>query len=152
MTSSLNRIVIVVLTLFVVAAGCASKPGATVIWISIDGLRPDYLDRADAPLLNKLVREGASTRQLIPPTPSLTFPSHMTQATGVSPGVHGIVGNSFYDTMTGQRYSFPSEAAMLQAEPIWITAKRAGVRTLVYDWPLSYDQSGPVRDDYFLDK
>lgn len=149
----MRRFNFVLLAIFVFAGGCgSSQHRATVVWISIDGLRPDYVDRADAPLLKKLVREGISTRQLIPPTPSLTFPSHMTQATGVSPGVHGIVGNSFYDTATRQRYSFPSDAGLLGAEPIWITAKRQGVRTLVYDWPLSYEQRGPVRDDYFLDK
>src|SRR5438045_4017685 len=31
---------------------------------------------------------------------------------------------------------------MLQAEPIWLTAKRQGVRTLVHDWPLSHAQRG----------
>jgi predicted AlkP superfamily pyrophosphatase or phosphodiesterase len=137
-----------------VAGGCAtSNPErATVVWISIDGLRPDYLDRAKTPLLNRLVREGASTRKLIPPTPSLTFTSHVTQATGVGVAHHGIPGNAFYDTATKQRYNFPHEGAMLQAEPIWLTAKRQGVRVLVHDWPLAHAQTGPVRADYFLPK
>ena len=147
------RLLILLLTLACVAGGCAIRPErATVVWISIDGLRPDYLDRADAPLLNRLVREGASTRKLIPPTPSLTFTSHVTQSTGVGPARHGIPGNSFYDTATKQRYNFPHEASMLQAEPIWLTAKRQGVRTLVHDWPLAHAQAGRVRTDYFLDK
>ena len=133
--------------------GCAAKgERATVVWISIDGLRPDYLDRADAPLLNRFVREGASTRRLIPPTPSLTFTSHVTQATGVGASAHGIPGNSFYDAATKQRYTFPHEGAMLQAEPIWLTAKRQGVRVLVHDWPLAHAQAGDVRADYFLPK
>jgi predicted AlkP superfamily pyrophosphatase or phosphodiesterase len=149
----MRRFALVLLALFVFTGGCTSKPErAVVVWMSIDGLRPDYVERANAPLLQRLVREGASTGKLSPPTPSLTFPSHISQATGVPPGVHGIVGNAFYDTATRQRYSFPSDPAMLQAEPIWITAKRQGIRTLVYDWPLSYAQTGPVRDDYFLDK
>jgi len=149
----MRRFALVLLALFVFTGGCASKhERAIVVWISIDGLRPDYVERANAPLLQRLVREGASTRQLIPPTPSLTFPSHISQATGVPPGVHGIVGNAFYDSAARQKYSFPSDPAILQAEPIWITAKRQGIRTLVYDWPLSYQQPGPVRDDYFLDK
>jgi hypothetical protein len=153
----MRRFSFVLFALFVFGSGggCATKPdnrNAVVVWISIDGLRPDYVERANAPLLQRLVREGASTRQLIPPTPSLTFPSHVSQATGVPPGVHGIVGNAFYDVATRQKYSFPNEASMLQAEPIWITAKRQGVRTLVYDWPLSYAQAGPARDDYFFDK
>ena len=153
MTTFMRRLFSFLVVLIGCVGGCASKPErATVIWISIDGLRPDYLDRANAPLLNRLVREGASTRELIPPTPSLTFTSHLTQATGVGPAHHGIPGNSFYDTATKQRYNFPHEAAMLQAEPIWLTAKRQGVRTLVHDWPLAHAQAGPVRTDYFLDK
>ena len=151
----MRRLAFVLLACFVFASGCASKPenrNAVVVWISIDGLRPDYVERANAPLLQRLVREGASTGKLIPPTPSLTFPSHVTEATGVPPGKHGIPGNSFYDAKTGQRYSFPNEASMLQSEPIWITAKRQGVRTLVYDWPLSYQQPGPVRTDYLQEK
>lgn len=150
-----RRILLVALAVvFIFAAGCASNAPerATVVWISIDGLRPDYLERANAPLLNRLVAEGVSSRKLIPPTPSLTFPSHVTQATGVPPGVHGIPANSFYDTATNQRYSFPHEAALLQAEPIWLTARRQGVRTLVHDWPLAHAQAGPVRADHFLDR
>ena len=151
--SWLDLFSLILLVTVAFAGGCANNhERATVVWISIDGLRPDYLDRANAPLLNRLVREGVSTRQLIPPTPSLTFTSHVTQATGVGPGRHGIPGNSFYDTATKQRYNFPHEAAMLQAEPIWLTAKRQGVRTLAYDWPLAHAQAGPVRTDYFLDK
>jgi predicted AlkP superfamily pyrophosphatase or phosphodiesterase len=142
-----------VLLIVAFLCGCAGKAErATVVWISIDGLRPDYLDRADAPLLNRLVREGASTRELIPPTPSLTFTSHVTQATGVGVAAHGIPGNSFYDAATKQRYNFPHEGAMLQAEPIWLTAKRQGVRVLVHDWPLAHAQAGNVRADYFLPK
>jgi predicted AlkP superfamily pyrophosphatase or phosphodiesterase len=142
---------VVLLLALACLVGCSSER-ATVVWISIDGLRPDYLDRANAPLLNRLVREGVSTRKLIPPTPSLTFTSHVTQATGVGPAHHGIPGNSFYDTTTRQRYNFPHEAAMLQAEPIWLTARRQGVRTLVHDWPLAHAQAGDVRADYFLEK
>ena len=147
------RVPLFLVLLTALAFGCAgNRERATVVWISIDGLRPDYLDRANAPLLNRFVREGASSRRLIPPTPSLTFTSHVTQATGVPPAVHGIPGNSFYDTATRQRYNFPHEAAMLQAEPVWLTAKRQGVRTLVHDWPLAHAQAGDVRADYFLDK
>ena len=148
------RRLLIVTALFVFLGGCAAgaPDRSVVVWISIDGLRPDYLDRAEAPLLKQLVREGLSSQRLVPPTPSLTFPSHVTQATGVPPGAHGIPANSFYDTADDRRYNFPHEAAMLEAEPIWITAKRQGVRTLVQDWPLSHAQAGDVRTDYFHDR
>ena len=43
-------------------------------------------------------------------------------------------------------------ARCLQAEPIWLTAERQGVRTLVFDWPLSQAEHGPVHADYFGEK
>ncbi len=47
-------------------------------------------------------------------------------------------------------YNHPNDAALLQAEPIWLTAQRQGVRTAVYDWPLSFAQNGRVRTEIFL--
>ena len=119
-----------------------------VVWISIDGLRGDYVDRGVTPFLQTLKLEGAYSQRLVPITPSLTFPSHVTEATGTPASKHGIPSNVFYDAASRQEYKMPTAASLLQAEPIWITAQRQGVRTLVHDWPLSYQQPGPVRTDY----
>lgn len=124
----------------------------TVVWISIDGLRSDYLSRGDFPTLHRLQREGAFSRQLVPVFPSLTFPSHVSQATGVRPGVHGIVGNVFYDRQTREHYYYPGDGRLLEAEPIWLTATRQGIRTAVYDWTLSHGQHGAVRTAYHGEK
>ena len=121
----------------------------TVLWISVDGLRGDYIERGRTPFFDRLGREGAWTNELVPIFPSLTFPGHVTQATGVPPAEHGITANSFYDTRTGRLYRYPGDAALLEAEPIWLTAARQGVRVLVYDWPLSHAQQGPVTAAYF---
>jgi predicted AlkP superfamily pyrophosphatase or phosphodiesterase len=134
------------------AASSALPPRTTVLWISIDGLRWDYIDRAPTPFFHKLMAEGAYSRQLTTITPSLTFPSHVSEATGVPASMHGIPANDFYDMATHRSYNFPSSAAMLESEPIWLAAQRQGIRTLVYNWPLSMQQAGPVRCDYFLPK
>lgn len=120
----------------------------TVVWISIDGIRSDYLSRGDFPTLHRLLREGAFSRQLVPVFPSLTFPSHVSQATGVRPGVHGITGNVFYDRQTREHYYYPPDGRLLDAEPIWLTATRQGIRTAVSDWTLSHGQHGAVRTAY----
>jgi hypothetical protein len=135
----------------------ATPPGVAsrnvVVWISIDGFRQDYVDRNVSPFLRKLMHEGAYSQKLVPITPSLTFPSHATEATGAAASVHGITANDFYDTTTGQQYKMSGDASLLQAEPIWLTAQRQGVRTLVYDWVFSYTSpSARVRNDYALDK
>jgi predicted AlkP superfamily pyrophosphatase or phosphodiesterase len=139
-----------VVLILVCIVGCAS-PRNTVVWISIDGFRFDYPDKSETPLLHRMMRQGAYSRDLVTITPSLTFPSHVSEATGVAAGEHGIVSNEFYDTATKQRYSFPNDASLLQAEPIWITAQRQGVRTLVYDWPLSYGTWHGARCAYARD-
>ena len=108
-----------------------------VLWISVDGVRGDYVDRGQSPFLKSLMEHGAYTRQLVPIFPSLTFPSHTSEATGVAAGVHGIVSNKWFDLAVGQEFNMPSDPKLLQAEPIWITASRQGVRTAVLDWPLS---------------
>lgn len=121
----------------------------TVVWISVDGMRYDYLDRAETPTFDRLFAEGAFSRELVPVFPSLTFPSHVSQATGVLPAQHGIPGNSFFDAATGEFHRYPGSAQLLESEPIWITAERQGVRTAVIDWTVSHAQEGPVTASYF---
>src|SRR5690554_1798607 len=76
-------------------AATAAEPKRTVVWVSVDGVRPDYVRRGNTPTLRRLMREGAYTEELIPVFPSLTFPSHVSLATGVKAGKHGVMGNSF---------------------------------------------------------
>lgn len=124
----------------------------TVVWISIDGFRGDYSAAPDLPFFQRLRREGAWTAQLAPVFPSITFPSHCSLATGVSVERHGITANNFYDAGTKLQHTYPNEASLLQAEPIWLTAQRQGVPTIVLDWPLSHSQKGPVKTLVFGDK
>lgn len=111
-----------------------------VLWISVDGFRGDYVDRGKSPFLQSLIEHGLSSRELVPVFPSLTFPSHVSEATGVLPGVHGIVSNKYLDTATGAEFNLSTRPQDLRAEPIWTTATRQGVRTAVIDWPLSEGQ------------
>lgn len=118
------------------------EPRRTVVWLSIDGIRPDYVSRGQVPTLERLMREGAYSSELIPVFPSLTFPSHVSQATGVKVAKHGIPGNSFITRNDFQMHRYPGDSRLLEAEPIWNTATRQGLRVLVHDWPLSHAQRG----------
>src|SRR5689334_20739121 len=71
-----------------------------VLWISVDGFRGNYVDRGETPYLQSLMKHGVYTKQLVPVFPSLTFPSHVSESTGVLPGAHGIVSNKYYDTLS----------------------------------------------------
>lgn len=130
---------------------CLAQPRALVVWVSVDGFRPDYLARADAPFLKGMKQRGAWTDQLVPPYPSLTFASHSSEATGASPAVHGIPGNSFYDRKLDREFNFPFQNDLLRAEPIWTAATKQGRRVAVFDWPFSQAERGSDACAYFAD-
>ena len=65
-----------------------------VIIISIDGLRPDVLLRADAPNIRDMCRHGTFTFWARTTAASITLPSHVSMLTGVVPELHGILWNS----------------------------------------------------------
>ncbi|CAH1767303.1 8436_t:CDS:2 [Entrophospora sp. SA101] len=69
----------------------------TVILISFDGFRWDYLDRNKTPTIQKFIDNGIRAKYLEPVFPSVTFANHYTIVTGLYPESHGIVGNEFYD-------------------------------------------------------
>lgn len=98
------------IALLLVLPACA-PPGATrhaqktkapaVVVISIDGLRPDAIEWADARTLGKLLREGAYSLSARTILPSKTLPSHASMLTGVEPEVHGISWNDDRSSETG---------------------------------------------------
>src|SRR5712671_309982 len=111
-----------------------------LILISIDGYRADYLDRGHSPVLAALAADGVRAKGLRPVYPSLTFPNHYTIVTGLYPDEHGIVNNTMHDPALGN-FSPPNRAANTdrrwwdQAEPIWVTAQKQGLRTASVYWP-----------------
>src|ERR1700730_15607163 len=69
----------------------------TVILISLDGFRYDYLNLYQPANLNSLAATGVRAKWMIPSFPSKTFPNHYTIATGLYPQDHGIVENTVFD-------------------------------------------------------
>jgi predicted AlkP superfamily pyrophosphatase or phosphodiesterase len=68
---------------------------ATVLLFSIDGLRPDALDHAATPTLDRLKKQGAWTGRARSVMPSVTLPCHQSMLRGVPPERHGITSNRF---------------------------------------------------------
>jgi len=73
---------------------CAHNPSATpakpitdlkptVLLVSFDGFRWDYLEKNPTPNLHKLIQTGARAKELVPIYPSVTFPNHYTIVTGL---------------------------------------------------------------------
>ncbi|KLI99152.1 phosphodiesterase [Luteimonas sp. FCS-9] len=135
-------------------AGCATgaappaagEPPPTLLLISLDGARPDYLGRGETPHLDALAREGVHG-WMRPAYPSLTFPNHYTLVTGLRPDRHGIVHNTMHDAALGD-FKLSDRAAVENAawwndgEPLWVTAENAGLPTATLSWPGS---EAPVR-------
>jgi predicted AlkP superfamily pyrophosphatase or phosphodiesterase len=65
-----------------------------VVIISIDGLRPDAIDKFRMRTLQQLMREGSYTLNAQTILPSKTLPSHTSMLTGVDADKHGITWNS----------------------------------------------------------
>lgn len=124
-----------------VHAQTRTSENPVTILISIDGFRPDYLERGITPHLNALAAEGA--RGVLKPSfPTKTFPNHYAIVTGLRPDRNGIVGNSMIDPeRPGQMFSLGDAQQSRdpfwwsQAEPIWVTAEKSGIRTATAFWP-----------------
>ena len=78
------------------------KTQVPLVLISLDGLKPDYVLEADKhqlkiPNLRRLLSEGAHATGVRGVLPTVTYPSHTTIVTGVSPARHGIFANKPFD-------------------------------------------------------
>ena len=65
-----------------------------VIVISVDGLRPDAIEKYHATTLQRLMREGRYSLKAQTISISRTLPAHTSMLTGVDADVHGIHWNS----------------------------------------------------------
>lgn len=152
MTRLILLLALLITPLCLQAARPRTKPPVTIL-ISIDGFRTDYLTRGVTPRLSALAKAGASAA-MRPSFPSVTFPNHYTLVTGKRPDNNGIVSNRFEDaSQPGKTFTMASSEPFWwnQAEPIWTTAEKAGVRTATMFWPGSnIDLAGVRPHDWHL--
>lgn len=76
------------------AAPLADAP-PKVVFISVDGLRPDAIVKAPAPRMLDLACKGAFSWRAQTIHPSLTLPSHASMVSGFPAEVHGITWNDW---------------------------------------------------------
>jgi predicted AlkP superfamily pyrophosphatase or phosphodiesterase len=135
-----------VVTRFVAAALAvclwSAADAAPVVLISIDGLHPDYVTHADRhglaiPHLRSFVDEGAYADGVVGVLPTVTFPSHTTLVTGVSPAEHGIASNTPFDPLNGNRDGWFWYADDVRVPTLWTRAKERGLRTASVNWSVT---------------
>lgn len=127
----------------------------SLLIISIDGLRHDYLSLHQAPMLAELAAGGVHVKQLQPVFPSKTFPNHYSLVTGLHPERHGIVDNSMYDPEHQRQFAMSmadqvADGFWWQGEPIWITAELQGVKAATYFFPGSEAEIKGKRPSYWF--
>jgi predicted AlkP superfamily pyrophosphatase or phosphodiesterase len=88
--------------------------------VSIDGLRPDVLLRADAPAIRALMARGSFTFYSRTTDLAVTLPSHTSMLTGVSPTKHKILWNDDRYTNNPRYPAVPT---------LFSRAKKAGLTT-----------------------
>ncbi|PHP17794.1 alkaline phosphatase family protein [Sphingobium sp. IP1] len=118
-----------------------------VLLISIDGLRPGDVLEADKrglalPNLRRFLTDGAHASGVTGVLPTLTYPSHTTLMTGVSPGKHGIVSNNSFDPMQINQGGWYWYAQDVKVPMLWDAAAKAGISTGNIHWPVSVAARG----------
>ncbi|MEJ1970043.1 MAG: ectonucleotide pyrophosphatase/phosphodiesterase [Rhizomicrobium sp.] len=141
---------LIALTAFVLVAASASgtPAGRTVVVVMFDGLSPAELDAArPTPNFDRLRREGAWSRHLVPAFPTLSLINHTTFLTGCWPAHHGVVSNTFRDPELGwfAAGSDRDDAVWRTGcETIWEAAERQGVHAAAFNFVDRWRGSHPL--------
>lgn len=129
----------------------------TTILISLDGFHPHYISKALTPVLHNFSMQSHGAPYMVPSFPSSTFPNHWTIATGLYPGDHGIVGNTFYDSKLKKQFiniipQLSMDPQFWGGEPIWSTAELQGVRSAIHMFPgseVQFKKGNPTEFDKY---
>lgn len=146
---------------------CSHAEVPLLLLISFDGFRWDYLQMTKAqglqtPNFDRLIRDGVTVDGggMINVFVTKTLPNHYSLVTGLYPENHGIVGNTFFDPLFNETFTFGPDPDTEErkwwdglsgvrrggAEPIWVTNDRMGNGRASgsYRWPGSVvDQQRP---------
>lgn len=120
------------------AVSVRAASGNVTVIVSLDGFRWDYAEAFDAPFMKYMADNGVKA-VMQPSFPSKTFPNHYTLATGLRPDHHGIVANEFRDRSNGKLFtlkdgSMRANPKYYGGDPIWLTARRQGLRVATVYW------------------
>ena len=126
----------------------------TVILVSLDGFRYNYLAKYKPENLEMLARTGVQAKGLIPSFPTKTFPNHYTIATGLYPQNHGIVENNIYDPEFKAVFTLSKKEEVQNGrwwlgEPIWVTAEKQGQRAASFFFPGTETEIAGKRPTYW---
>ena len=132
--------------LFIIAMGLAASlwgaasTAQTLVLVSIDGFRWDYLDWPQATNMRSIAGLGSRVTKLRTVYPSKTFPGHLSIATGLHPTQHGVIDNYFCRSDRTDCYSMGKgrkDPSWLAGIPLWTLVEQQGGRASTFFWPES---------------
>jgi predicted AlkP superfamily pyrophosphatase or phosphodiesterase len=110
-----------------------------IVLISLDGFPASALadPRTPVPTLQRLARDGAVAKALLPVNPVVTWPNHTTMVTGVLPALHGVM---WYVLLERQGEGAPQiepwrdKTELVRVPTVYDATHAAGLTTAEVDW------------------
>ena len=134
-----SRLLIIALG-FATSLWGAASTAQTLVLVSIDGFRWDYLDWPQATNIRDIAAQGSRVTKLRTVYPSKTFPGHLSIATGLHPTEHGVIDNYFCRSDRSDCYSMGKgrkDPSWLAGTPLWTLVEQQGGRASTFFWPES---------------
>lgn len=118
----------------------AALRNQTVILISLDGFRWDYMSKTNTPNFDFIARTGIKAPYVKNVFPTVTMPNLYTIVTGLYPESHGIIANEMFDPDFGAMFSSGNNETRWWdgGEPVWVTNQKQGFKSGTSFWP-GYD-------------
>jgi predicted AlkP superfamily pyrophosphatase or phosphodiesterase len=120
-TNLTRRAALFLALLLLTGSAYAERRTEHVFIVSLDGGKPDVIQKSQMPVLKQLVAEGACTWGAQTIFPSSTLPSHVSMLTGVQPAKHLVNWNSY-----------KPENGVVKVPTVFSLAKSAGCSTAMF--------------------
>lgn len=127
-----------------------------LVLVSLDGFRWDYARRDGAGDLLALGKQGAwAPEGMLPSFPAQGLPNRFTIVTGLYPGHHSLVADSFYDPDRKASFSAGdakdlADGTWFSGVPLWSLAESQGMRAAALGWPGGNAEIAGSRPSYSL--
>lgn len=110
------------LCMLVVACAASAQPRVQhVVIVSMDGARPDMVQKSRMPVLHRMAQRGAYSWKAQTIFPSITLVSHTSMLTGVGPAKHHVDWNDWEPAR-----------GVVKVPTVFAVAKKAGLSTALF--------------------
>ena len=133
-----KQLAFALLTLILTTGNLLAQSAKHVIFVTIDGFRPDFYlnNQWQMPNVQALKNNGAYVKGVNSVFPSMTYPSHTTIITGVQPAKHGIFYNNVFTPDAAAQQPYWQDSS-IHVPTIWKAAKDKGMTVASLYWPVS---------------